>query len=53
MKKWMMLLAGWLVLFGVINLIPLVMKSPPNMRGPQIALCIIAIVTAFMVFIDK
>jgi hypothetical protein len=56
MKKWMMLLAGWLLLFGVVKLLPMVMKTFAGTRlqnGAEIALCIIAIVTSVLVFIDK
>jgi hypothetical protein len=53
MKKWMMLLAGWLLLYGVVTLIKLLMKTPINTRGAEIALCMIAIVAGVLVFVDK
>ena len=54
MKKWMMLLGGWLILYGIVNLLPQVTKIPANiMRGAEIALCLIAIVAGVLVFIDK
>jgi hypothetical protein len=52
MKKWMMLLAGWMVAYGVVHLLPLVTKLTVP-RYVDMTLCIIAIVTGVLVFIDK
>ena len=58
MKKWMMLLGGWLILFAVINLIPVLSGFIPillklNMKIPNIALAVTAIVAGLLVFLDK
>ena len=58
MKKWMMLLGGWLIFFALINLIPVLSGFIPilariNMKIPNIALSVTAIVAGLLVFLDK
>ena len=58
MKKWMMLLGGWLILFAIVKLVPIIavyvqVLARLNMKVADIALAVIAIVAGVLVFLDK